>query len=397
MASAIQASPTDAQLRARYAELSREHARLVAQLERRGTHDLASFRLGSFTPTLPALATVLEQRIEASNGRFAQLERSITGRLVPVEPMGGTAHPDLRSLVLAQAAHLIREWQQASEIWFRDTGSGAIVSLRLERNLEASGSVVLATAEDITDHLRCDQELVRSRDAVLHRERLRVLGELAASIAHDLGNTLRGASFELTALRQDSLPAQKRALALKAVAERIEIASEAIARLHDFARTGTLALSAVRLDRIVAQAAALVEVDFQNSAMPVNIRMSIADLPAVRGSVSELSLLFVNLLRNGRDAMPKGGTVTIAARQERKRVVVTVADEGRGISPEVRGRLFEPYFSTKGSRGTGLGLWLAAGTMERLGGSIQAVNRPRRGTQFVLKFPIDRPRVAAPR
>jgi signal transduction histidine kinase len=217
---------------------------------------------------------------------------------------------------------------------------------------------------------------------------------LAASIAHDLGNTLRGASFELTALRQDSLPDQKRALALKAVAERIEIASEAIARLHDFARTGTLALSAVRLDRIVAQAAALVEVDFQNSAVPVNIRMSIADLPAVRGSVSELSLLFVNLLRNGRDAMPKGGTVTIAARQERKSVVVTVADEGRGISPEVRRRLFEPYFSTKGSRGIGLGLWLAAGTMERLGGSIQAMNRPRRGTLFVLKFPIDRPRVA---
>jgi signal transduction histidine kinase len=86
--------------------------------------------------------------------------------------------------------------------------------------------------------------------------------------------------------------------------------------------------------------------------------------------------------------------VTIAARQQRKSVVVTVADEGRGISPEVRRRLFEPYFSTKGSRGIGLGLWLAAGTMERLGGSIQAMNRPRRGTLFVLKFPIDRPRVA---
>jgi len=397
MATAIQASQTDAQLRARYAELAREHARLMAQLERRGTHDLASFRLGSSTPTLPALATVLDQRIEASNGRFAQLERSITGRLVPVEPMSGTAHPDLRSLVLAHAANLIRERQQSSEIWFRDTGSGVIVSLRLERNLEAGRPVVLATAEDITDRPHRDHELVRSREAVLHRERLRVLGELAASIAHDLGNTLRGASFELTALRQDSLPDQKRAHALKAVAQRIEIASEAIARLHDFARTGTLALSAVRLDRIVAQAAALVEVDFQNSAMPVNIRMSIADLPAVRGSVSELSLLFVNLLRNGRDAMPKGGTVTIAARQERRTVIVTVADEGLGISPEVRGRLFEPYFSTKGSRGTGLGLWLAAGTMERLGGSIQAVKRPRRGTQFVLKFPIDRPRVAVPR
>jgi hypothetical protein len=90
MASAIQASPTDAQLRARYAELAREHARLVVQLERLGTSDLATLRLGSSNHTLPALATVLEQEIEASNGRFAQLERSIKGRLVPVEPMNGT-------------------------------------------------------------------------------------------------------------------------------------------------------------------------------------------------------------------------------------------------------------------------------------------------------------------
>src|SRR3977135_3329095 len=112
MATAIQASPTDAQLRARYAELAREHARLVARLERRGAYDVASFRLGSSSPPLPPLATVLEHRIEASNGRFAQLERSITGRLVPVEPMSGTAHSDLRSLVLAQAAYLRRGGRQ---------------------------------------------------------------------------------------------------------------------------------------------------------------------------------------------------------------------------------------------------------------------------------------------
>src|SRR5436190_14809557 len=230
MATAAQAGPTDAQLRARYAGLTREHGRLMARLELRGTYDLTSYRLWSCSPTLLVLATVLDQRIEASNGRFAQLERSMKGRLVPVEPMSGTAHPDLRSLVLAQAAQLIRERQQASEIWVRGTGSGAIVSLRLERSLEAGRPVVLATAEDIIDHLRRDQELVRSQEAVLHRERLRVLGELAASIAHDLGNTLRGASFQLTALRQGPLPDEKRAEVLKAVADRIEIVSEAIAR-----------------------------------------------------------------------------------------------------------------------------------------------------------------------
>src|SRR6266436_8933903 len=352
MPTAIQASPTDAQLRARYAELAREHARLVARLERRGTYDLASYRLGSFSPTLLALVTVLEDRIEASNGRFAQLERSIKGRLVPVEPISGPAHPDLRSLVLAQAAHLIRERQQASEILFRDTGSGAIISLRLERNLEAGGSVVLATAEDITDHLRRDQELVGSREAVLHRERLRVLGELAASIAHDLGNTLRGASFQLTALRQDSISGRKRAEALDAVAQRVEIASEAIARMHDFARTGSLRVGAVKLDRIVEQAAQLIDIDLRSAPSPVTVRIDMPELPPVRGSVPELSLLFVNLLRNARDAMPEGGTVTITGQSNSRGVVVTVADQGSGIPPEISKRLFEPFFTTKGSRGS---------------------------------------------
>lgn len=161
-----------------------------------------------------------------------------------------------------------------------------------------------------------------------------------------------------------------------------------IARLHDFAQTGSLRTAAVRLDRVVAQAAALVEIDFQASAAPVNIRVSVPELPAVRGSAAELSLLFVNLLRNARDAMPEGGTVTIAARRKNDSLVVTVADEGIGISPEVRRMLFEPFFTTKGSDGTGLGLWLAAGTMQRLGGSIEASNRPRRGALFVLTFPL---------
>ena len=175
------------------------------------------------------------------------------------------------------------------------------------------------------------------------------------------------------------------------VEERVEIASEMIARLHDFARSGAVGESAVRLDRIVAQAVALVDIDFHESAAPVNVRTSIPDLPALRGSVAELSLLFVNLLRNARDAMPEGGTVTVAARREKNALVVTVSDEGTGLPASVQARLFEPFFTTKGSRGTGLGLWLAAGTMERLGGSIRAANLSRGGAIFVLTFPLEQP------
>src|SRR5262249_41927091 len=188
-------------------------------------------------------------------------------------------------------------------------------------------------------------------------------GQLAASIAHDLGNTLRGASFQLATILERPLPPKERAEAVAAVARRVEIASAIIARLHDFARTGELGIGAVRLDRIVAQAAALVDTDFRSAAAPVQVRIAIPELPPVRGSAAELSLLFVNLLYNARDAMPGGGEVTIAAERTRRGVLVTVADEGTGFAPEAQERLFEPFFTTKGADGAGLGLWLPSGTM----------------------------------
>jgi signal transduction histidine kinase len=391
MASAPDAELSVELLRTKYAELARKYAQLVERIEHRATHDLAAYRIGALDSRIAAsaLALVGDDRIQLTNARFVQLARLLKGPLLPVEPAGvALPYPDLRALVLAHADQVIVERKPAFDARYRDAASDALISLHFERNLQLGKPVALVIAEDVTDHARRDQELARTREAMLHRERLRVLGELAAAIAHDLGNTLRGASFQLAILGDDAAPHEKRAEAVQAVGQRVELASEAIARLHDFAQTGSLRTAAVRLDRVVAQAAALVEIDFQAAAAPVSIRVSVPELPPVRGSAAELSLLFVNLLRNARDAMPEGGTVTIAARRKNDSLVVTVADEGIGISPEVKRRLFEPFFTTKGSHGTGLGLWLAAGTMQRLGGSIETSDRPRRGALFVLTFPL---------
>src|SRR5262249_50849346 len=233
-----------------------------------------------------------------------------------------------------------------------------------------------------------DRELALTRQARLHRERLRDLAQLAASTAHARGNTRRGASSQPTAIGARPLSSAERANAIAAVAKRVEIASAIIARLHDFALTGELRIGAVRLDRIVEQAAALVETDFRSSATPVQVRIAIPELPPVRGSSAALCLLFVTLLYSARDAMPGGGEVTAPAERTRNGVLVTVADEGTGLAPEARGRLFEPFFTTKGAGGAGLGLWLASGTMRRLGGRIRLTNRPRRGALVELTFPF---------
>jgi len=376
-------------LRAKYTELALKYRQLVERVDRRVAHDLVIFRLGTWgmQATSAALAVSDGERLILSNARFSSLSRLMAGPLLPIEPTTGRRYPDLKTLAVGEAAPLMQGRATTRELRYRDAGSSSVLSIRLERNHGAPQTAVLLIAEDVTEHARRDQELERTREALLHRERLRVLGELAASTAHDLGNTLRGTRFQLAMLEDESMEPKGRREAVRAIATRIEIASAVITRLHEFARTGTLIVSAVRLDRIVAGAAALMEFELREGE-PVTVRSTLPQLPPVRGSIPELSLLFVNLLRNAREAMPEGGVITVSAVKGRSSVTVTVADQGMGIRPEVQGRLFEPFFTTKGARGTGLGLWLAAGTMARLGGSIRATNRPRKGAIFSLTFPL---------
>jgi signal transduction histidine kinase len=118
------------------------------------------------------------------------------------------------------------------------------------------------------------------------------------------------------------------------------------------------------------------------------VRTELPQLPLVLGSSAELSHLFVTLLFNARDAMPDGGKVHVRAERARDRVRVTVADEGTGIAPEHLTRLFQPFFTTKGSAGTGLGLWLAQSTLRRIGGAISVRNRRTGGAEFLVEVQV---------
>lgn len=374
-------------LRAKYLELCRKYGALVERLERRNAQDLAAVRLGTWGLEMhnSALAMVAGQRIQLGNARFSQLMVEARGPWRSEEqPL--RAFPDLRSLVLAEAALAGKNGAAGHERRFQHGTLDRTIVLRAEQSRQGKTPVVLVMIEDVTDQVRRDQELHRTREALLQRERLRVLGELAAAAAHDLGNTLRGASFQLSSLRMTK--AQSGFDAVEGVARRVEIASQVLAHLHDFARGGTPAVGPVRLARVLEQAIAVADIELHSGAHPVEVITSLPKLPPVRGSAAELSLLFVNLLRNARDAMPEGGSVTIGARRTPQGVQVAVADQGEGIAPEHLPRLFQPFFTTKGGRGSGLGLWLAKGTMDRLGGSIRAANRPRGGALFTLEFPL---------
>jgi CheY-like chemotaxis protein len=115
-----------------------------------------------------------------------------------------------------------------------------------------------------------------------------------------------------------------------------------------------------------------------------------------RGNASELREVFVNLIVNAIDAMPAGGKLSITCRRVEERLRLDFTDTGVGMDGEVRARIFEPFYTTKGVHGTGLGLFVSYGIIERHGGHITVDSEPDRGATFTLDLPHDEP-VAPPR
>lgn len=162
--------------------------------------------------------------------------------------------------------------------------------------------------------------------------------------------------------------------------------------LHQHAET-TSALARVQLNDLVKDSIAFTEdyasVTRDERGAHVRFRTELGqDLPPVLASPSELREVFVNLLRNAVDAVEGEGEVVVRTRAAGQRGVVEVSDTGTGMTPEVQEKLFRPHFTTKGERGTGLGLATSYAIVRRHGGDIQVESAPGAGTTFTVRLPL---------
>lgn len=251
---------------------------------------------------------------------------------------------------------------------------------------------ILVVAHDITERVRTEGELRRSREAMVNQDRLSAVGELASGIAHDLNNSLNAVRLNVEVLRagQNIPPDFRERLIL--LSRIVSDASLTIGRLQDFARRRhDRPMKAVDLSGVIQQSVAMVRSTLEEKGSllgrSASIEVRLPNMPLVLGEPVELRQIFVNLLLNAQDAMPQGGAIRIGGKTEPDSVVIRVEDEGQGIPQEYLGRVFDPFFTTKGERGTGLGLSIAYGAMARLGGSITAGNRTAGGAVFSLRFP----------
>lgn len=216
------------------------------------------------------------------------------------------------------------------------------------------------------------------------------MGELALGVAHDVNNILGALQLRLQVLLRDEACQQAQGVNIQALARIVDEGSALVARLQSFARAESAAPGPVDLNECIAGALEIADSGLRLRARDSGVRLSIekdlGELPPVKGVAQEFRHVFVNLLINARDAMPKGGRIRVAATTTPSSVLVRVEDEGSGIPEQNLERIFQSFFTTKGMEGHGLGLAMAKSVMESSGGSITARNRPDGGAIFELRF-----------
>ncbi|HZF16654.1 MAG TPA: ATP-binding protein, partial [Steroidobacteraceae bacterium] len=244
------------------------------------------------------------------------------------------------------------------------------------------------------------EDLQLTQNAILQHERLRALGQMASGIAHDINNAISPISLftELLLEREAAISPRSREN-LKTIQRSIEDVSQTVARMREFyrGREPELALAQVDLNAVIGQVLEVTRARWsdlpQRRGAMIELRQELAgDLPEVRAAESEVRDALINLVFNAADAMSNGGVMTIRSRRIVERggtaqAVIEVGDTGVGMSEETRRRCMEPFFTTKGERGTGLGLAMVYGMAERHGATFEVDSVLGTGTTMRLIFP----------
>jgi PAS domain S-box-containing protein len=244
-------------------------------------------------------------------------------------------------------------------------------------------------------------DLRRTQQAMMQEERLRAVGQMASGIAHDINNALSPVSLYAESMLETERNLSDRARGYLQIIQRsVEDVAQTVARMREFYRPRAmqLALTPVQMNSMVQQVVDLTRARWsdmpqQHGTMIRALTEPASDLPKIMGVESEIRESLTNLVFNAVDAMPEGGTLTLRTRladadPERAAVVVEVVDSGIGMDEDTRRRCLEPFFTTKGERGTGLGLAMVFGMVQRHSAEIEIESAPGAGTTVRLVFAV---------
>jgi len=251
---------------------------------------------------------------------------------------------------------------------------------------ERCGTVLIL--DDITARVRLEEQLQ-------HSEKMASIGILAAGVAHEVNTPLAGISSYTQILKGLIESRDPRAALLDKIEKQSFRAAKIINNLLNFSRSSGAEMERLDVNKTLMDVLSLIEHQLAGSKIRVRKELS-SDLPPVRGNENRIQQVFFNLILNARDAMSRGGWLTLTTSADGDTVVVEVSDTGVGIKREDIKRIYDPFFTTKGiGRGTGLGLSVSYGIVQEHGGAIFVDSVPGQGTTFQVALPAQAPAEAA--
>ncbi|MDE3076850.1 MAG: PAS domain-containing protein, partial [Chloroflexota bacterium] len=275
-----------------------------------------------------------------------------------------------------------------------DRGDPISLSVTYGEIMDERGQLnaVISILHDLTKVRELERRQLEQQ--LFESEKLAAVGRLAASIAHEINNPLEAIKNALYLI-------SKKFKGDPRDQEFIEIANRETARvsriIHEmlgFYRS-SMTSGPVNVNSVLEDVLLLLEKQLRNHRVMVSRELA-PELPSIMGHADQLKQVFLNIMLNNQDAMPHGGRLvartfrgieTEPSGETRDVVNVEFTDTGEGIRPEILPHIFEPFFSTKSEKGTGLGLWVSFGIVQSHNGHISVKSQPSQGTSFTISFP----------
>ncbi len=247
-------------------------------------------------------------------------------------------------------------------------------------------AVAVENSRNYNALLKANEELKIMQAQMIQAAKLAAVGELAGGIAHEINNPLQIllGHIQLMQLGRD-LPKR-----IEIVKEQVEKISQITRRLLNFSRKvpEDFKFETVNVNFAIQEMITLVSYQFKYNDIELILKLDPA-LPMIQGNKIYLQQVFLNIMINAKDAMPEGGKLTIETLSENGKVIIKFTDTGVGIPPEIREKIFEAFFTTKGSKGTGLGLSISRWIVKKHGGEIKVESEVGKGSTFMIVLPIN--------
>ncbi len=250
--------------------------------------------------------------------------------------------------------------------------------------------------EELKDHAVRLEEIVQERtrrlreaqEQMIHKEKIAALGQMAAGVAHEIGNPLSSLSSILRSFATRPGSGEGREEKLRIMQDQIERIAKIVREMVDFSRPPSFGKNLVHVNEVLRTAIGIARYDERFRGIHVITSMD-GEIPAVKLDGDRLLQVFLNILLNAADAMGGDGTLTLTSRRENRSVSVFFGDTGPGIPEDALPRIFEPFYTTKDvGKGSGLGLSVSYGIMQGMGGSIRAENLSGGGSLFTVVIPL---------